>query len=101
MSDKPDFVPTPADFFGWLNRVMTLPAQAASGLPQVQPNLADPLEMWKSFMGQGGQFWGNFMRQTTASREFGQTMGRTSGNIAAYRIMLKKATKAYLEAADM
>jgi polyhydroxyalkanoic acid synthase PhaR subunit len=101
MSDKPDFVPTPADFFGWLNRVMSMPMQAASGLPQTPPNLADPLEMWKSFMNQSEQFWGNFMRQTTASREFGETLGRTSGTTAAYRIMLKKATKAYLEAADM
>lgn len=101
MSDKPDFVPSPADFFGWLNRVMTMPMEAASGLSQTPPNLADPLEMWKSFMNQSEQFWGNFMRQTTASREFGQTLGRTSSTTAAYRIMLKKATKAYLEAADM
>ena len=101
MSDKPDSMPTPADFFGWLNRVMTLPLEASGGLPQTPPNLADPLEMWKSFMNQSEQFWGNFMRQTTASREFGQTLGRTSSTTAAYRIMLKKATKAYLEAADM
>jgi polyhydroxyalkanoic acid synthase PhaR subunit len=101
--DQPDLpIPNPADFFGWLNRMMTIPTQAAAAaIPQTPPNPADPLEMWKSVMDRNEQMWSSFMRQITATPEFAQSLGRGASTQAAYRTMIKKTAKAYLEAADM
>ncbi len=102
MSDKPDFVPTPQDFFGWVGRMMNIQSQTlAAGMPQTPPNLADPLEFWKTMMERNEQLWSTFTRQITASPEFAQTMGRTASNTAAYRSMVQKTAKAYLESADI
>lgn len=102
MSDKPDFIPTPQDFFGWVGRMMNMQSQSFSaGMPQTPPNLADPLEFWKTMMERNEQLWSTFTRQITASPEFAQTMGRTASNAAAYRTMVQKTAKAYLESADI
>lgn len=104
MSDKPGDlpIPGPADFFGWLNRAMNIPAQAAAAaVPPTMPNMTDPMEMWKTMMDRNEQAWATFMRQITTSPEFAQTLGRSSTGMAAYRTMIQKVSKAYLDAAGM
>jgi polyhydroxyalkanoic acid synthase PhaR subunit len=102
MSDKPDFIPSPADFFGWINRVMNISAQAAQeAIPKSPTNPADPLELWKMLIDRNEQVWSTFMRQITATPEFAQSLGRTASTTAAYRTQVQKAAKTYLEAADM
>src|SRR5689334_1029737 len=102
MSDKPDFIPSPADFFGWINRVMNISAQAAQeAIPKSPANPADPLELWKTLIDRNEQVWSTFMRQITATPEFAQSLGRTASTTAAYRTQVQKAAKTYLEAADM
>lgn len=102
MSDKPNDIPGPADFLGWMNRLIALPTQAmATALPQNLPNPADPLELWKTLADRNEQAWGQFMKQLTATPEFAQTLGRSAGTMANYRLAVRKAAKAYLDAADI
>ncbi|NWJ95556.1 MAG: hypothetical protein HXX20_07215 [Chloroflexi bacterium] len=101
-SEKPSGVPSPADFFGWLNQMLLLPTTAAAAVvpPTTSPH-ADPLAMWKNFVGKNEEIWVNFLQQIVATPEFAQAFGRTANTSASYRLMVKQAAKAYLEAADM
>jgi hypothetical protein len=102
MSDKPGDVPSPVDFFGWLNQMMLIPANAASSaVPQPTSTQADPLALWKSFTEKNEETWTKFMQQAVSTPEFAQAFGRTANNKASYRQMVKQTAKTYLEAADM
>lgn len=104
MSDKPqNSVPTPADFFGWLGQFMQPITEASAKLtPAVPvPAGADPLAMWKSMTEYNQQAWTQFFKQVVSTPEFAAGLGRTTSNQAVVRESVRKAAKAYLEAANM
>lgn len=106
MSEKAGGVPTPADFFGWLNQMMNFPANLAvsAASASASPNAAqmpDPLATWKNFTEKNEETWAKFMQQMVATPEFAQALGSSANNTAAYKMMVKQTAKAYLESAGM
>ncbi len=104
MSDKPQSnVPTPADFFGWIGQFMQPITEAGTRLtPAVPvPSGSDPLAMWKSLTEYNQQAWSQFLKQVVSTPEFAAGLGRTTSNQAVVRESVRKAAKAYLEAANM
>ena len=95
-------VPTPADFFGWLNQMMTMPAKAVSAaIPQSSTMSGDPLAMWRNLSQQNEEAWAKFMQQMVATPEFAQNLGRSANSAAGYKTMIKQAAKTYLDAAGL
>ncbi len=105
MSEKPNSVPSPADFFGWINQMMTMTATAASAAmptaPGGQPQASDPLATWRKFNEKNEEALAQYMQKMVATPEFAQVLGRSANNAATYKQMVKQTAKAYLEAADM
>ncbi len=82
MSEKTGSIPTPADFFDWVSRMIQIPGKAAAGLTQETPNLQDPLDYWKSLNEKTQEAWGNFFREMVATPEFAKSMGDSATNSA-------------------
>lgn len=106
MSEKPNndtlgSIPTPADFFGWLNQVMSPLSQATSALASNIPTPADPLTMWRSYTEKNEEIYSKFLQQLVSTPAFAQGLGRSASATARYRDMVKQAAKLYLETADM
>jgi polyhydroxyalkanoic acid synthase PhaR subunit len=100
MAEKPENVPTPADFFGWMNQMMTMPVKAMSDmLPQ--GTTTDPLEFWKNVSQRNEEIWGKFLQQLVGTPDFARNLGQTAGASAWYRNAVKQTARMYLEAADM
>ncbi len=103
MSEKPYNVPTPGEFFNWLSQ-FTQPAletaTKATAQSPVAP-LVDPLAMWKSMTQYNEQAWSQFFKTMVGTPEFAAGMGRTASNTSVVRDTVRKAAKAYLEAANM
>ena len=97
----PDNIPTPADFFGWLNQVMTPLTQAATAMATNLPTPADPLTMWRTYTEKNEEIYSKFLQQLVSTTAFAQTLGRSASATARYREMVKQTAKIYLETADM
>ncbi len=94
-------IPTPADFFGWLNQVMAPMAQATTALASNIPTPADPLTMWRSYTEKNEEIYSKLLQQLVSTPAFAQGLGRSASATARYRDMVKQAAKLYLETADM
>ncbi len=97
MSEKPSDIPTPVDFFNWLNQFVnkqTPEAAKAAGT-------FDPLNAWKTFNEQNQKAWSEAMTKMKATPEFAGALGQATLNQAAAQEMVRKASQAYLEAANM
>ena len=97
MNDKQG-VPTPADFFSWLNQMMPSPNTTANS-----NSSNDVIKMWQKFAQQNQETYAKFWQQMSGSNssDFTNNMNNPAAATASYRAMLKQAAKTYLEAADM
>lgn len=97
MKDKPSDIPTPVDFFNWLNQFVNMQtpetAKAADAF--------DPLNVWKTFNEQNQKAWSEAMTKMKATPEFASVLGQATLNQATAQEMVRKASQAYLEAANM
>lgn len=101
MSDKPGNPPTPADFFNWLNQMMSPLANATATMNPNPAATADPMAFWKSLMDKNQETYAKFMQQMVGTPEFAKTLGQSANATATYRNMVRQAAKSYLEAANM
>ena len=104
MSEKSNGVPSPADFFGWLNQFVQPAIEAGSQLGAQSPlplPATTPLQMWKSMTEYNQQAWSQFLKGMVGTPEFAAGLGRSASQSAVVRDGVRRAAKAYLEAANM
>jgi DNA repair exonuclease SbcCD ATPase subunit len=100
MAEKPDNIPTPADFLGWVNQMMALPMKAMTDvLPQGTGN--NPLEFWQGVNQRNEEMFSRFLQQFVGTPDFAKNLGQTANASAMYRNAIKQTARFYLEAADM
>jgi polyhydroxyalkanoic acid synthase PhaR subunit len=101
MSEKPNNIPTPADFFGWISQIMAPMVTATAAFATNVPTPSDPLTMWRNYSEKNEEIYSKFLQDIVHTSAFAQTLGRSSSSAARYRSAVKEAAKLYLEAADM
>lgn len=111
MSDKPNNnnsnpaglppIPTPADFFGWLNQMVSPMVQAATNPIANVPTVLDPLGMWKSLAQKNEEFYTKFFQQVVSTPTFTESLGRTTIASSRYRMVVREVAKNYLDNANM
>jgi polyhydroxyalkanoic acid synthase PhaR subunit len=101
MSEKPNNIPTPADFFGWISQIMAPMVTATAAFATNVPTPSDPLTMWRNYSEKNEEIYSKFLQDIVHTSAFAQTLGRSSSSAARYRSAIKEAARLYLEAADM
>lgn len=107
MSEKPPGIgiPTPADFFNWMNQFAQPMIEATSKMTSQQlpatPSSADPLSIWKNLSETNEQALTKYMAQLVDTPEFAASLGRGASATAVWRDGVRKTAQAYLEAANM
>lgn len=107
MSDKPNKnpanlpIPTPADFFGWLNQMVTPMVDAATNSATNVPPVFDPLGMWKNLAQKNEEFYTKFFQQVVSTPAFSESLGRTTIASSRYRTVMREVAKNYLDNTNM
>lgn len=101
MAEKPENVPSPADFFGWMNQMMTMPMKAMADMLPHGANVADPIDFWRNMNQRNEEIFGKFLQQLVGTPDFAASLGQTANASAWYRNAIKQTARFYLEAADM
>ncbi len=103
MSGKPDSVPSPADFFNWMNQFVQPLMEAGAKMATPPPATSDtaPGEFWKDLQARNEQAWTQFMAQVVATPEFAANLGKAASSQATYKNNVRKTAQLYLETANM